>query len=105
MSEVQLPRALFLIAFTSPIVLQNDQSRIQHRSQHTHTRHTQAYRIAQMVEMRNILGLEAESRHNATRIPEPDDPGTANAPLGVSVQVHDVPADDDGTGGEATHGD
>lgn len=58
-----------------------------------------------MVEMRNVLGLEAESRHDATRVAEANHPGAANAPLRVSVLIHEVPADDDRTGGEAAHGD
>ena len=58
-----------------------------------------------MVKMRNILGLETESRHDATRIPESNHPRTTNAPLRVTVLIHKVPADDDGTSGEAAHGD
>ena len=58
-----------------------------------------------MVKMRNVLSLEAESRHYATRVAEADHPSAANAPLRVSILIHEVPADDDGTGGEAAHGD
>ena len=58
-----------------------------------------------MVKVRNILGLEAESCHNATRVPEPNHPRATNAPLRVPILVHQVPADDDGTGGEAAHSD
>ena len=53
----------------------------------------------------SIFGQEAESRHNPTRIPEANHPRAADASFRVPVQVHDVPADDDGTGGEAAHGD
>lgn len=55
--------------------------------------------------MRNVLSLEAERRHNTTRVPEPDHPCAADAPLRVSVLIHKVPADDYGTGREAAHGD
>ena len=58
-----------------------------------------------MVKMRNILSLEAKGCDYAPRIPEPYHPRAANAPLCVSILIHEVPADDDGTGGEAAHGD
>lgn len=53
---------------------------------------------------RSIFGQEAESRYDAAGIAETNHPRAANASFHVSVQVHDVPADDDGTGGEAAHG-
>ena len=54
---------------------------------------------------RSILGQEAKSRHEPTGVPEANHPRAADASVRVTVQVHDVPADDDGTGGEAAHRD
>ena len=104
-SHVQLLRITFPIAFTRLLILQEDQPCIHHHSQHTHARDSHANGVAQMVKMRNVLSLEAESRHDATRVAESNHPRAADAPLRVSVLIHEVPADDDGTGGEAAHGD
>ena len=58
-----------------------------------------------MVKMRDILRLEAESRHKATCVTKPNHPRTANAALRVSILIHQVPTDDHGTGGKTAHGD
>ena len=58
-----------------------------------------------MVEVWHILSLKSESRHYTTRITKSDHPCAADASLLVPILIHEVPADDDGTGGEAAHGD
>ena len=54
---------------------------------------------------RGIGREERKGRHHAARIAEANHPRRADAALGVAVQVHDVPAHDDGPGGEGAHGD
>ena len=58
-----------------------------------------------MVEVRHILSLKTKSRHYTTRITKSNHPRAADASFLVSILIHEVPADDDGTGGEAAHGD
>ncbi len=54
---------------------------------------------------RRIGGQETKRRHHAARVAEPNHPRRADAALDVPAQVHHVPADDDGPGGEGAHGD
>ena len=104
-SKGQLLRARYPITSPYILVLQNDQSRINYHSQDTHARHSHTYRIAQVVEVRHILSLKTERRHYATRITKSNHPRAADASLLMSILIHEVPTDDDGTGGEAAHGD
>lgn len=54
---------------------------------------------------RRIGRQKTKRRHHATRVPEPNHPRRAHAPLDVPAQVHHIPAHNHGPGGEGAHGD
>ncbi|MCJ1423888.1 hypothetical protein MMC29_001773 [Sticta canariensis] len=55
-----------------------------------------------------VLDEEREGSNDTANVAEANDPGGADDAVGVTiagnVEVHDVPADDDGTRGKDTHG-
>ena len=47
---------------------------------------------------------ERKRRHDPADVAEADHPGATDAPLHVTIKVHDVPTYDNGTGGKRAHG-
>lgn len=90
------------------LMIPPDQGCIGHHGHDARARRSQADGVARAIRGR-VLDEEGEGGDDATRVAEADHPGGADDALGVAVarevEVHDVPADDDGTGGKGAHGD
>lgn len=54
---------------------------------------------------RSVSSEERECSNDPPSVPEPDHPRAPNTSFRVALQIHNVPADDNGAGGERTHGD
>ena len=99
-----IPRSL-LLPPTNPslLILPPEQARIEGCRHHAHTANTQTDGIAIPIQ-RRIGRHERKRGDESAAVAEPDRPRHTNAALGMAGEVHNVPADDNGSDGESAHG-
>lgn len=90
------------------MILSPDQESVSHHRQDACARGSYADRIPCAI-TGCVLDEEREGSNDTADVAEANDPGGTDGAVGVTiagnVEVHDVPADDNGTRGKDTHGD